>query len=179
MAKLNINKVSEEPEKEYARAAKKIVLGKERPPFFTRVILGVALVCFCYYFIWNGLRVMLLSDVNVAMFKARIQSFGEEYGIKDAISVFKSYGLAMVITWLVAAGGMALIWRRKLIGYYLFFAGMLGALVVPFVTTGWEYSTQGGVDWFDFVIPPVLGAIFYLSFKRLRKLKHEVKMHGV
>lgn len=179
---IGINKLSEKPEQEYAKMAKKVLLGSSRPPLFTRMILLVALICFSYYFIWNGLRVVVLGSIdsveNPELFKQKLQVLGEEHGITDALKTFKNYGLAMVFTWLATAVGMGLIYRRKLVGYYLFFAGLLGALVIPFVLLGWSYCTSE-VDWFDFVVPPVLFGIFFISFKRLKRLKEAAKLEGL
>lgn len=179
---IGINKLSERPEQEYAKMAKKVLLGSSRPPLFTRIILLLALICFGYYFIWNGLRVVVLSNIdsveNPELFKQKLQALGDEHGITDALKTFKNYGMAMVFTWLACGIGMGFIYRRKLAGYYVFFAGLLAALIIPFVLLGWSYSTSE-VDWYDFVIPPALFAIFFISFKRLKKLKEEARLEGL
>ena len=183
MAKININKVSEAPEKEYLKSAKKLVLGSKRPPLFTRILLMVAFVFFCYYFFWNGLRVMALSSIdtieNPEEFKVRFQKLADDYGIEDGISSFKMYGLLMMAGWGVVGLGMALVYRRILSGYYLFFGGLLVALVVPVIILGFDYSFNGGVDIYDFIIPPALAGLFWISFKRLKKLKEEAKREAL
>lgn len=177
MAKISINKVSEAPEKEYIKAARKVVFGTKRPPLFTRVLIMIAFTAFIYYFFWNGLRLVALTSIdsieNPQEFKASIQSLGEKFDISDGLKTFKQYALGMMFVWALAGVGLSIIYRRKIIGYYLFFAGMLGALAVPLIVLGFSYSFEGGADWIDFVIPPILIAVFYLSFKRLKKLKEE------
>ena len=182
MEKIAINKVSERPEQEYVKAAKKVLLGNQRPPLFTRVILIVALVCVGYYFLWNGLRVVALSNIDsfdsareASEFKISIQEFGEKFGIKNGLETFKNYGLAMLIASGLALAAMAIIYRRKIFGYYVFFVAMLGMLVTPFVLLSWDYATSE-VDFYDYIVPPALAAIFYVSFKRLKKLKEEARL---
>lgn len=182
MAKIAINKVSERPEQEYAKAAKKVILGSQRPPLFTRIILMIALVVVGYYFLWNGLRILALSNIDsfdsareAAEFKISIQKFGEKFGIENGLETFKNYGLAMLVASGLALAAMAIIYRRKLFGYYLFFVAMLGMLVIPFVMLTWDYATSE-VDFYDYIVPPALAAIFFISFKRLKKLKEEARL---
>ncbi len=181
MAKISINKVSETPEKEYAKAAKKLVLGSDRPPLFTRVILIVALIAMSYYFLWNGLRYFVIDNIDslntsdAAVAKAKLQKLGEEHNISDAVKTFKQYGLFMLISAAISLVGMAFIYRRKLFGYYIFLVGLVAMLLTPFITLSWSYVTSE-VDFYDFIIPPVLGFIFFVSYKRLKKLKEEARL---
>jgi len=179
---LKINKLSEKPEKEYAKMAKNVLLGSSKPSVFTQLLLLIALICFGYYFVWNALRVTVLSNIDSVddpqLFKQKIQYLGSQYGIEDGLKTFKNFGLLMMLAWAIVGAGMAAIYRRKLFGYYLLACGLLTALIVPFISLTWKYVTAE-VDWWDFVIPPALIVVFFLSFKRLRKLKEKAKLEGL
>ncbi len=181
MAKIAINKVSERPEQEYAKAAKKVLLGNQRPPLFTRIILIVALICVGYYFLWNGLKFVALNNIDSfsakesAEFKTVIYKLGHKHGMEDPLNQIKTYCLAMLAASGLGLVSMAIIYRRKLFGYYMFFIAMLAMLVIPFVLLTWDYATNG-VDFYDYIIPPALAGIFYVSFKRLKKLKEEARL---
>src|SRR5690606_10822373 len=118
MSRLTLNKVSEEPEKEYLKSAKKILLGKKRPPLFTRIILGVALVTFIYYFFWHGLKMIafapgtldFLDATQQAKFDSNIDKLGAYFGISEPKETFLLHAQVMVISWGVAMVGMLLIY---------------------------------------------------------------------
>ena len=187
MSRLVINKVSEEPEKEYIKSAKKLLLGRKRPPLFTRVILGIALVAFVYYFIWNGLKMILFTPGSIEIlddpdkFIALINELGKKFDISDPMSTFLLNAQIMVAAWAIILIGMLIIYRRKITGYYIFFFGLLVSLVTPFAVLGWDYATSpsDGTDLLDHIVPVALFIIFFISFKRLKKLKEEARKEAL
>ncbi len=176
---MRISTVSEKPEQQVLKSAKNIVLGKDRPPILTQILLLVALMCFCYYFFWNGLRIVALNYVSNLEdggdAQGVINALGAKFSIDEPIKAFKLYGMGMMASWGAALLGMAFVWRRKVWAYYIFFLGMLAAFLCPIIFLSLKYF-MGGIDWVDYVIPPVLIGLFYLSMMRLRKLKEKAEM---
>lgn len=155
------------------------MLGNDRPPLLTQLLLLLALVCFGYYFFWNGLRIVALNYVDGVEeaweAKAKIQAIGEKYSISDGLKSFKMYGMGMMASWALAFVGMVFIWRRKVWAYYIFFFALTIAFLCPIIFLSMKYFVEG-IDMADYIIPPVLIGLFYLSMMRLRKLKEKAEI---
>lgn len=154
------------------------VMGRRKPPFLTRAILLGAFAVFLYYFGWNIFRYLAITFIdsldNPEDIKANLQAIGDPYGIDDALNTFPIYFLAIAGAQVLVLTSFVFIYRRKIWGYLLFFAGQGATLLAPLVIIGTDYFYQE-IDIVDKVLPILISTVFMFSMFRLKNIRTKEK----
>ena len=132
--------------KNLLQRVRRLILGKEKPNFLTRVSCGVGFVVWIYLISWHLLTFIALflfdtlksSDV----IRASFNRVGGRYIQGDPINHLLVYSVMEIIIYLVMLIGLILIYRKKKIGFLLFVFGGAATFLVTFFIMGYTYLAE-------------------------------------
>ncbi len=94
-----------------------LLLGKSQPPFLLKWL--------CYYF--------LVWDILLMVFYMLVGIGKTLFNIGNSDPNFQNYGYAFSLFHLISFIGVLLLWRKKLIGFYIFSIINLGMILLTFI----------------------------------------------
>lgn len=124
-----------------------IVFGKNKPDTYTRISFYFALVVWFIFFLWSILGMIVIEsrhwikeekkiDVTL-MIEHRGQELGfSPYEFAERLSAFHT---ASMICWIVALGGLVMMYRKRFNFVYLFFGGCGVYLLMMWFMLGFGY----------------------------------------
>jgi hypothetical protein len=123
--------------KNLLQKVRRLILGKEKPNFLTRVSCGVGFVIWVYLVSWHFLTLIALLlypslKTGSDLVQANFVRVGGRYAMgEDPIKLLIGHSAVQLILYFVMLVGLILIYRKKKLGFLLY---VFGGLATPFVT---------------------------------------------
>jgi len=117
----------------------RLILGKEKPNFLTRVSCGIGFVVWVYLVSWHILTfiaLMLFPTLKGSeLIAANFVKVGGRYAMgDDPINLLIGHSGVQILLYFVMLTGLILIYRKKKIGFLLYvFAGLITPLITVFL----------------------------------------------
>lgn len=152
-------------------------LGNKNPWWLTQLAFFVGLAGFFYFCIWNLLNFLAVAMINnypkPEKIKALFIELGNKYEIAEPMTMVKYLSLTNIIASGVMFLGLIIIWRRKKMGYYFIYGGLVVCLLTPLVFMGTKYI-EAETRWFEYSYALILAGLLTVDL-RLRPVGRVVK----
>ncbi|RYM32083.1 hypothetical protein ERX46_15485 [Brumimicrobium glaciale] len=157
---------------------KKLILGKQKPDGFTRLMFSFSLFSWFLLTIWNAVSyfVLLTSDIikenkgfsvaDVIIKNGQNLGFnGEEFLVSITTFYFNS-----LFVWLFILVGLVLMYRKKTIYTFIVLGGLAFHFIYMFIVLGFQYFIED-VSFFDKILYAVLTVVTLIHSFLMKKEK--------
>lgn len=152
---------------------RKLFLGKNTPPIFTRIACNVAILYFLYVFFWS-LVIFIAFNFGQNLPKSEnwnaiFSSIGTKYNIADIHFSFTLYLITILTCSVVMLAGVLMVWRRRMKGYLFVLVPALVCMFIAFILLGLEY-VQHESGWFEFIFGGIVILLFSIDYFIKRRI---------
>lgn len=153
--------------KSFSNRIKTVIIGSDKPNVLTQISVWIGFVSSLYLASWHliTLLTLLFLDTlkNSAHLRASFDAIGRRnYNFQDTINKLWFYAISELIIFGVILFGLALIWRKKKLGFLLYVFGNLSTVFITIVFMGFDFIKKEGVP-FDYILIGILTLYFTIG----------------
>lgn len=122
----------------------RLILGKEKPNFLTRISVLAGFIVWVYLVSWHIMTFLSIFLMDTLKHPEQIRATfyyvgSKEYGLSDTLNFLLIHSILEFIVFGVILIGLIMIWRRKRLGFLLYVFGNISTLIVTFFVLGYKY----------------------------------------
>jgi hypothetical protein len=141
-----------------------LILGQEKPNFFTRISVTTGFIIWIYLFSWQVLSFiafMLMGSLKQAkLVEGSFSRVGQKlYDIPNILNRLLIHSFAEFVAFGLVLLGLILIWRKRKLGFVIYVVGNLSILLSTLFILGREYLFSE-VSSFDIILILASSAYF-------------------
>lgn len=163
---------------DYQSKLSKFLFGRKTPPLLTKIAFYFGIVGWFYFFIWYlaaFLSIQFIDGIaHPEQIKANFNKIGLEYGIENFQTTFSNVLMLTLFCLTAVLVSLFLIYRRKVIGYYIYLAGWLASIGIALVMLGFEFFWKE-ITHMDKAIMLALILPYFVFMYLLKKSKESEK----
>ena len=163
---------------DYQSKLSRILFGTSSPPLITKIAFYYGIVGWFYFFIWYLAAFLSIAFVDgiehPEQIKANFNKIGLDYGIDNFQTALSNVLLLTLICMGVVLISLFLIYRRKIIGYYLYLSGWILSILITAIILGPKFFWSE-VTTMDKAIMLTLIAPYFFFMILLRKAKEKAR----
>lgn len=159
---------------DYQSRLSKLLFGTQNPPLITKIAFYYGIVGWFYFFIWYLAAYLSIAFIDTIehpeQIKANFNKIGLDYGLDNFQTTFSNTLMMTLICLGVVLVSLFLIYRRKVIGYYLYLAGWIVSILIAVFMLGFKFYWNE-VTHLDKAIMLTLIAPYFVFMYMLKKTK--------
>jgi hypothetical protein len=157
---------------------RKLILGKQKPDGFTRLMFSFSLFSWLLLTVWNAVSyfVLLSSDIiqqnkGFSVNDVIIKN-GQNLGFngKEFLASISTFYFNSLFVWLFIFVGLALMYRKKQIYTFFVLGGLAFHFIYMFIVLGFQYFIED-VSFFDKILYAVLIVVTLIHSFLMKKEK--------
>jgi hypothetical protein len=161
---------------DYQSKLSRFLFGKKNPPLITKIAFYYGIVGWFYFFIWYVAAFLSIKFIDgiehPEQIKANFNKIGLEYGIDNFQTTFANSLMITLLCLLVVLASLFMIYRRKIIGYYIYLGAWIATILVALFMLGFSFFWKE-VTHLDKAILLTLIAPYFLFMYMVKKSKEK------